>query len=164
MLLIEPVATAFDRLLTNFAGRSDVRLEQCALGAQAGEAKLQVASTDLHSSLLKPGGSHLEIWPGMTWLEQTVPVRTLDSLGTEPYDAMILDVQGYELEALKGATETLSRLSWIRCEVSTVEMYAGQPLLEEIDGFLTSRGFERTALNPGIHEDAIYERTDRPRI
>jgi hypothetical protein len=52
-----------------------------------------------------------------------------------------LDVQGGELLVLRGAAETLRLTEAVYLEVSFQELYEGQPLIEEVIGFLRSCGF-----------------------
>lgn len=57
-------------------------------------------------------------------------------------DILKLDVQGYELEVLKGAEKTLQKVGVVQCEVEFNPLYENQPLFPAIDGFLRERGFE----------------------
>lgn len=52
-----------------------------------------------------------------------------------------LDVQGYELEVLKGATELLDKVDVILLEVSVLEYNKGAPLLADIIAFMTAADF-----------------------
>lgn len=52
-----------------------------------------------------------------------------------------LDVQGFELEVLRGATSVLDRIDAIYCEAQFEELYRGGPLAGEIFTWLHSRGF-----------------------
>jgi hypothetical protein len=69
-----------------------------------------------------------------------------------------MDVQGYELEVLKGATETLKRVDYVYCEVNRDEVYEGNAYVEELDEFLSSYGMERveTSWEGQIWGDALY--------
>jgi len=53
-----------------------------------------------------------------------------------------IDVQGYELEVFKGATETLAAVEAVVMEVSLLELYKGNPLLHEVIAFMHERGFQ----------------------
>jgi hypothetical protein len=56
-----------------------------------------------------------------------------------------IDVQGYELEVFKGATETLSDIDFIYTKVNTVEVYENCAKMNELDEFLGDvYGFKRT--------------------
>jgi hypothetical protein len=52
-----------------------------------------------------------------------------------------IDVQGGELEVLRGATGLLPHFDWIYVECSFVEFYAGQALADEVADFLAAAGF-----------------------
>ena len=51
------------------------------------------------------------------------------------------DVQGYELEALRGANQTLRKTEVILLEVSTLPYNIGAPLLAEVVAFMAERRF-----------------------
>ncbi len=63
-----------------------------------------------------------------------------------------LDVQGYEDRVLRGAVETLSKISLIECELSVVPLYESQLNLREMLAFLAVRGFELEALETGFRD------------
>ncbi len=54
---------------------------------------------------------------------------------------LIIDVQGAELQVLKGSTITLKKTALIKVEVSTVAYYEGQTYQNEITDFLRGYGF-----------------------
>lgn len=71
--------------------------------------------------------------------------RTLDSILAEdnrPWPDLIkLDVQGYELEVLKGAESALTHTEAVLMEVSIIELYQGNPILSDVIAFMAARGF-----------------------
>ncbi len=73
-------------------------------------------------------------------------LRTLDSVvsqfGLSPSSVLLkLDVQGAELEVLKGAKEILSKTDFIALEVSTVVTNEGAPDFAQVISFLDDTGF-----------------------
>ncbi|MDB5155032.1 MAG: methyltransferase FkbM family [Mucilaginibacter sp.] len=78
---------------------------------------------------------------------ETRKLETLDiaisklNYNLPPPDFIKLDVQGYELEVLKGASETLTHVQFVLCEVSLIEINAGSPLIAEVIKFLDDKGF-----------------------
>lgn len=53
------------------------------------------------------------------------------------YNIFAMDVQGYEGEVLKGATETLKGIDVVYTEVNRGSTYKGNALIEEIDEMLS---------------------------
>jgi hypothetical protein len=49
--------------------------------------------------------------------------------------------KGFELEVLKGASNSLEYVDEILCEWSFVELYSGQPLADEVISFLQQQRF-----------------------
>ena len=56
---------------------------------------------------------------------------------------LVMDIQGAELLALRGATKLLPNLDAIVTEVSWDALYEEQALVHEIDDFLNEHGFVR---------------------
>ena len=76
----------------------------------------------------------------------TVVTRTLDEVAREHLpDAQRLfvkiDVQGAELDVLRGGAETLARSELIQLELAMLQYNAGAPLLPEVVAFMHQRGF-----------------------
>jgi len=76
---------------------------------------------------------------------KSVPVRTLDSFLdqgwlTGPF-LLKADVQGFELEVLRGATKCLQSTELILLEVSFRRIYEKAPLAHELIAYAASQGF-----------------------
>ena len=56
-------------------------------------------------------------------------------------DFLKLDIQGFELEALKAAEAVLSRTAMVQCETEFIEIYRDQPLFSDVEIYLRERGF-----------------------
>ncbi len=67
-----------------------------------------------------------------------------------------LDVQGYEIEALRGCEEFFPRFATILVEGSFMELYEGQPLADELVSWVRDRGFRLS----GVH-NPFYDRRGR---
>lgn len=82
--------------------------------------------------------------------QRSVKTWTLNTLLKQkgvPYDrfdVMNLDIQGSELNALRGATLLLPHLKAIYMEVNVKELYEGGALVSDVDDFLATYGFTRT--------------------
>ena len=117
------------------------------------------------SSLLKPKIESLQqVFADFVALEPIwVHTMKIDDLKIAQANKvmLIVDVQGAELQVLRGATETLKSVILIKIEVSTTAYYEGQSFHDEITAFLMNSGFikvsERISKKMG-QGDAIYMR------
>lgn len=164
LLLIEPQADAFKLLERDFSGFELVSLVNAACGSEEGEVEMYRSSPS-HSSSVLPPKDHLALFPAISFDErERVALTTLDRIMSdrEPlYHELVIDVQGYELEVLKGAKATLEAIQSVRCEVSTVELYEGGARIEDVDDYLSRIGFRRfetDLMYGGVHGDAVYWR------
>ncbi len=75
-----------------------------------------------------------------------IVTRRLDDLGDldglSDIDLIKIDVQGAELDVFQGAARALSTALMIITEVEFVELYVGQPLFGDVDGFLRKNGYQ----------------------
>lgn len=74
----------------------------------------------------------------------TTTTKTLDSLvgkRANRIDLLKLDVQGYELEVLKGAMQSLSNCEFVLLESSLIPINSGCPLIAEVIAFMNTKGF-----------------------
>jgi FkbM family methyltransferase len=142
----EPLPSARSKLQTILRSRSDARVFDTALAAQSGEHDMHVTRHDDSSSLHAVGPRQLEEFPGTDEVS-VFPVRTarLDEVLTQAQvvsPALLkLDVQGSELEVLRGAGQLLGEFDTILVECSFVELYVGQSLATEVISFLESHGW-----------------------
>lgn len=98
---------------------------------------------------LNADGDGSSILPGHTGnaygIQRTVRVETLDNLILKEIcpqpDLVKLDVQGYELEVLKGAARALTKIQAVIAEVSFLPFQKGMPVFYEVVGQLAEYGF-----------------------
>lgn len=124
----------------------DVRLFETAIGPSDTEATIYV-SRRIDSSSLLPITRQSEIFPGTECKEERLVrvARLRKYLSPEhivPSALLKIDVQGYELEVLKGCDPLLILFKFVYLESSFVELYEGQALVGEIILYLISRKFQ----------------------
>ncbi|HWX97279.1 MAG TPA: FkbM family methyltransferase [Solirubrobacteraceae bacterium] len=135
------------------------RYEPVALAAAEGEATLHLTADPQSSSLYPPDPRALRRYPELWRHEprgtQTIVTSTIDSwarsAAIESIDALKVDVQGAELDVLRGAEQQLASVRVIEAEVEFQELYEGQPLFHDIDRFLRARGFRLWRLRDIYH-------------
>lgn len=96
------------------------------------------------SSILQPTG-HLAEHPWCRFNKGQVKTMRFDKLNIPVVDFLHLDVQGAEIKVLTGFGGALSSLKMVWLEVARIELYSGQPLVREIEQFMTSNGFLKIA-------------------
>lgn len=95
------------------------------------------AVIDLFSTIgAGPGGNFTVV------AREAVTTTPLDDVAEcPPPDLLKIDVQGAELDVLRGASRALARAVVVECEVEFVPVYKGQPLFGALQVFLHERGF-----------------------
>ena len=118
-----------------------LRLHPLAVGSQNGEVEFQMTPDGVSSTSLA--------WEASATLAHTirVPMRTIDSLvhddGLPSPDMIKMDVQGGELEALRGAAASLDSVRFLFLETWLMRGYGSQtPLLHELTIHLARYGFQ----------------------
>jgi FkbM family methyltransferase len=125
------------------------RYEPIALAASTGEATLYLTADPESASLYPPNEDairrHPELWRHEPRGTTTVATTTLDAWAqrtqSEPIDVLKIDVQGAELDVLRGAEAGLPSVRALELEVEFQQLYVGQPLFGDVDAFLRERGF-----------------------
>lgn len=74
------------------------------------------------------------------------------------YNLINMDTEGYELEVLKGATETLKYIDYIYIEVAQIELQKGRAMVWEVDEFLKDFDRVETQWTDRGWGDALYIR------
>jgi FkbM family methyltransferase len=139
----EPLHEAYVVLEANLLNKPGTVLYNCALGPEETKMKIWEDSGNggQSSSLMRPK-DHLTQWDHITFAQTSeVDVKILDSFAIRDANVLVIDAQGYELEVLKGAKETLDTIDHVFCEINSKEMYEGCPSLFDLDCFLGEHGF-----------------------
>jgi FkbM family methyltransferase len=94
---------------------------------------------------MEAGSSVLAENTGFDRQQLALPMTTLDEVSggatLEGPVLLKLDVQGYELEVLRGGAQTLARSDVVLLEVSLLEYNQGAPLMSEVVAFMNASGF-----------------------
>ena len=144
---LEPLAAPAARFRRVFAKQQRVTLHNAALGPETGQSTMHVSGHDDSSSLLPITATQGQLFQG-TGEVRTETVRTgplsefLDGSSIEEPALLKLDVQGYELEALRACGELLDKFTYVCVEASFIELYEGQVLADELVTWLRERGYE----------------------
>jgi FkbM family methyltransferase len=146
LICFEPLPAAIGVLRQVLPG-SKAEVRNVALSDAPGEVDLHISKADDSSSLLPIGKAQAAAFPGTEEVGVvTVRAARLDAEidAADPKRPVLLkiDVQGGELQVLRGATGLLPHIDAVLVECSFVELYEGQPLAHEIVSFLAEHGLQ----------------------
>ena len=143
---------AFEPLRDNYAALQklakniNLKTFNVAVGNEEGEKTFFQNIFSASSSALPMARTHKEEFPHTSQVtEIRVPFWRLDNhqveLTLESPVLLVLDVQGYEFEALKGADKLLANVDIIICEISADQLYDRQASFDNIYSWLHEKGF-----------------------
>ena len=143
--VFEPLSKNFEVLEARLRNvNADIQGYQIALGSQRGAATMYLSSNEAQSSSILKPKEHLEHHPDVIFSgTEEVEVCLLDDYDIRGANFINMDVQGYELEVLKGAKNTLKYIDYVYCEVNRGEMYENNAMVGDIDEYLFEYGFKR---------------------
>lgn len=135
-----------------------------ALDETVRTSEFRITNNGESSSLLELG-THAADYPHIVVVETrqvntiTLPGFLKEHLLTPvDYNLWNLDIQGVELQVLRGSTTLLDQVDAIYTEVNSQEVYKGAGLVSEIDTLLENHGFKRvlTYMTSAGWGDALY--------
>ena len=154
----EPTSEAFKTLRSNCERDQNWAAYQCALGDVSGRMDINVAKNSVSSSFRDMLDSHLSSAPESRLSHrESVEVKTLDEIFDDIHPAnsnvmLKLDTQGYEDKVLKGAEQSLSKISMIQLEASLTPLYDGEMLIADTITELSSKSFVPVNIIPGFSD------------
>lgn len=150
----EPLSKPFRKLELISSKHNGWKVFQLALGDKLEKTEINISNNDVSSSILQMTEGHSFFSPNTfnTGEKELIEVHTLNSFEAQlaSYKNIFLkiDVQGFEENVLKGASDILSKVVAIEIELSLQETYKGQWLIEEALTSLRNRGFLLLSFEP----------------
>jgi FkbM family methyltransferase len=135
-----------------FENDPNVTLFPYAIGRKKTTASIHVTKDDDSSSILPISKMQSGLFPGATETEtrqvMVYPLSQLLDPASIPSASLLkIDVQGYELEVLKGCEDILQKFSHLYIECSFIELYEGQALAHQIIAWLEERNFVLSSIH-----------------
>lgn len=154
IISFEPLSSAFNQLQEASSKDQNWTALNYALGETAEKLEINIAGNSWSSSLLEMLPSHVNEAPESGYVAtEEVEVVTLDSLFTDyvsdtdkPF--LKIDTQGYTLQVLNGAKDSISRISGAMVEMSFVPLYENEPLVGDIIQLMYEYGFVLVYVEP----------------
>lgn len=146
IIAFEPLARPARVFEGVFAGAPQVHLHRVAIGPSEGLATMHVAERDDSSSLLPISEAQVSLFPwsqrvGIEKVRMAPLHRVIRVDDILPPALLKVDVQGYELNALKACEKFLWRFRYIYVEVSFLPLYVGQCNALDIFMYLSNQGY-----------------------
>ncbi len=145
----EPHEELAEELKKRYQSSSKISINQCGIADKESSMLLNMNFSADTSSLLASKKTGLNSDRQVETIRQVkVPVTTIDQYaaanGHQHIHILKLDIQGSELNALKGAVSLLAanKIDMIFSETYFIQQYEGQPLFHEIAAFLFDYGYE----------------------
>lgn len=146
----EPYPPFQERIRTKSLISPAIRLVPLALAEKTADSLMRVNESEGTNSLLEgdPEGKG-SIYGGLLKEKGTVSVKTtslddwLDQMKIAQVDILKLDIQGFELEAIKGVSKSLNNgnISALLCEIMFSKCYKGQPTWTELVNEIGRHGY-----------------------
>jgi FkbM family methyltransferase len=135
-----------------FDGDPLVTLHTCAIGPELGTATIHITRDDDSSSLLPVTKMQAKLFPGAIEKEtrqvSVLPLsQALGDIFIESASLLKIDVQGFELEVLRGCEDILNIFSHLYIECSFIELYEGQALAHQVIAWLEERSFVLSSIH-----------------
>jgi FkbM family methyltransferase len=157
----EPSKNCFESLKLNFK-KKNISLHNLAIGSSCSQLEFNEYSWSALNSLLKRAYGSANILE--TYL---VDVVTIDDFcknnAVSHINLLKTDTEGFELNVLKGASETMSRnkIQFVYVEIFFNENYVGQSSFGDIYNFLLENGFELVRFYDVLYtNDGVASKTD----
>ncbi len=175
IVAFEPLPDAAARYRQVFHGDSRAVLHEAAISPARGTATMHVSASADSSSLLPISERQSELFPGTQEVGTTdVEAGPLDAFVSAelvvPPALLKIDVQGFELEVLRGSLSLLPGFAYVYVEASFEALYTDQALFDDVARFLETEGFTEagrynmahTAEGAPIQADFLFRRVNAP--
>ena len=131
-----------------------------ALGSEQKTMDINITNKTVFSSFLKPNDYSDQRFNQSARVDRTerVEVKRLDDIFNDvvqidsPRIFLKLDTQGFDLEVLKGAQETLKHVFGLQSEISCKAIYAGMPSHIDSLKYIGDLGYAITDIYPLAHD------------
>jgi FkbM family methyltransferase len=163
IISFEPVAEVCVRLRAQAQRDRDWHVFQLALGRESGSVPVHVMAASDLSSLHAPKRGGTQYRHNVIVRDETVELRTLDSLANElatlaPLDRVYLkcDTQGHDLDVIEGAAGLLERIAALQTEMAVIPVYEGVPRYLEALATLEEQGYAVSAMFPVASDGDLH--------
>ena len=163
ILSFEPIDAVFTQLKESAAKDSQWECLPVGLSDSASRGVINVAANNGESSSILPMDPRcVEAAPEAHYLRQEeITLTRLDEVRHEYLTGarkiwLKIDVQGYERFVLEGAGDVLARAAAVEMELTVVDLYDGQDLIEQSIADLRRRAFHLVAIEEAFVDPSTH--------
>jgi hypothetical protein len=167
IMVFEPINDNFNAIKLRFSPNTNIEIIKYAVGNENSVKKINIANRITSSSILPLAVDiNSEVFNennlGQTRIESVEIVRLDDFMLNDHNEIgiMKIDVQGFELDVLKGAEVTLKRTDIVVLEANNHNGYVGSPKYYDIDKFLREHNFTLCDILPSIVDNGKLKEWD----
>ena len=141
----EPIKEILEKQKEFFKYKNNIFFFNIALGEKSKKKIFYITNRKDSSSFLKFNKNNVKNSDYNINQERVVEIKALDEViqfaKLVPPILLKIDVQGYELDVLKGCSNLLKKTTYIIVEVSENEIYQDQPVANEIIEYLNKQNY-----------------------
>jgi FkbM family methyltransferase len=174
LLCFEPLKESFERLVKNVGHIQNAEFYHFALGATESRMSINKNEYSPSSSLLDMLDLHKSNFNFAVAVEaEEIEIRRLDDIEITPLEHPLLikiDVQGYEMNVIKGGPKIINSADVVIIETSYYPLYKDQPLFDDIYKYFINHGFQfagnidqliAPSTNKILQGDAVFIKADQ---
>lgn len=147
----EPISEILDKQKKFFRYKKNITFFNIGIGEKSQKKKFYITNRKDSSSFLKVDKNINKNKDYNIKEQREIQIKPLDEImiNANLISPILIkiDVQGYELEVLKGSTCLLKKVKYIIIEISKKEIYLGQPIANEVIEYLHKLNFTITKEN-----------------
>lgn len=169
IILFEPLKDEYNKLCKLFIDK-DIIIHNLALGSKKSNSTINITNQRDSSSILDINSKIDESFKHIKIIKkQIINLERLDNIlknsDLENVNLLKIDVQGFELQVLKGASKILRNIKYIYIECSEIQFYKDQSLYSDIHKYLLKNNFikdgefniQKNMNNQVIQLDILYK-------
>ena len=142
----EPDERSYKDLIKQETQCNSYKIYNSAVWSREGSLSINFCKKPMASSHFNPNRTFVDKFSDSERFDvvsqEEINITRLDELDIDKVDFIKLDIQGGEIEALKGGENLLTQCLGLEVEVEFLPMYESQPLFGDVCQYLKEKGFE----------------------
>lgn len=153
----EPLSFAFNKLKKTTQKDKNWEINNFALGSNNEKRQINISKNYFSSSFFSQKKELIyQASNSEFFTTEEVEIKTVDTIFPSIYDDNLnyylkIDTQGFEMEVLKGAEQSLDKITGVQLEMSLNPSYEQVIIFDEIYDFMKKKGFKLYSIENGFY-------------